>query len=200
MAAKVCVGCGLTVDPDTQKLIVDTAGSWPTKFGLEANAGDVYCGNDNELHVAPLVAIKTTESYDERFYTGNRALNDDPTTRATDNFTVTNPSDAYVAKWDFTVTLDFDFNIEPGTRVRVTLDGDQVFDFTNFGTDEVFGLGWNVSSRKIMSIAAGASATYNPTVQVWATGAGDAEITKLQQTIVGTIIAAPISSSTVVGP
>lgn len=191
--ARVCVECGLKLDADGNLIVNTDDAVWPWACDEENLGSSVYCSaSDGALRVDPPIRVSTIQSTGEnvvREYP-NREIPDDITELATNNLTVKNPSTCYSAILDYTITLDMDISVRAGGRVRFRLDNNQVFDYTNQGNATVNDSGWNVSTRYVRILAPNETYTITPKVEYDANGTGGT-ISKLEQQITGTIIAAP---------
>lgn len=166
--ARVCVGCGLTVNADGL-LIVDTVGAWPFSCDQEDLGGGVYCSPvDGALRTAPPALARTVSVFGSR---GSEGIADG-NTELVDvvEYTLTNPSTCYSARAMVTSEVDAQMVLDAGEAYRLDINSDQYVRFENNGTGQLNTVHWQMSRTLVYTLTPGQVLAVSLPIEITAQG------------------------------
>jgi hypothetical protein len=178
--ARVCVGCGLTTDAQG-RLIVDTVGNWPFSCDQEDHGGGIYCSPvDGALRTAPNVLARTATATGSSSSAPITVLENDTDTVGTISITLTNPSSCYNAVALTVLEAEVDVILPEDTTVRLFIESDQVYRFTNRGDATLNTVSWQMPrGRATTTIPAGGATVLNIAIALGPLG-GDIQYDRVQ--------------------
>lgn len=189
--ARICVGCGLE-SVDGELTIATGGAAWPYACN-QSNGGNLYCdpaaGPNGRLHGPPNPRSVLFGTAASSLTPGLAIPNSgDDIPLATPSVNIVNPSACLSANAFSTWTFDNDITLPVGSRVRLSGDGNELYDFTNTGNSTITSLGWELGFSYSTVIAAGAVVPTSFVVSIRATGTAGVEVNRTQWRVRGIVV------------